>query len=87
MMITFSTNEEVKAYAKKLLEETDYAVLSDVNLKNKNDFVFFRNLIRILYFEPRLTAWWPEKPKAVWGESSSSTVTENNQPNTNLPTE
>jgi hypothetical protein len=87
MMITFYTLEEAKAYAKKLLEETDYALLSDVNLTNKNDFVFYRNLIRILYISPRVTAWWPEKPQAIWGEPSNSPITEANQPNTNLPTE
>jgi hypothetical protein len=87
MMITFYTLEEAKAYAKKLLEETDYAILPDVNLTNKNDFVFYRNLIRILYISPRVTASWPEKPQAIWGESPSSSITNTNQPNTNLPTE
>lgn len=87
MMLTFSTNEEVKAYAKKLLEETDYAVLPDVNLKNKNEFVYYRNIIRLLYTSPRLTAWWPEKPKAVWGEPVSLPIIIINQPDTNIPTE
>ena len=49
-MIKFYTLEEVKAYAKKLLEETDYAVLSDVSLTNKIDFIHYRNVIRLRYF-------------------------------------
>jgi len=86
-MIQFYTLEEVKAHAKKLLEETDYTVLPDVNLTNKNEFVDYRNLIRILYTSPRLTSWWPEKPKAVWGASVSLPMITINQPNTDIPTE
>ena len=86
-MITFSTNEEVKAYAKKLLEETDYAVLPDVNLQNKKDFVLYRNLVRLIYLNPVLTAWWPTLPQTIWGESPSEPIVDNNQPKTNLPTE
>lgn len=86
-MMQFYTLEEVKAHAKKLLEETDYTVLPDVNLTNKNDFVIYRNLIRLIYLNPRVSPWWPEIPQVIWGESPSSPITDANQPNTNLPTE
>jgi 6-pyruvoyl-tetrahydropterin synthase len=85
-MIQFYTLEEVKAYAKKLLEETDYAVLLDVNLTNKHEFVTYRNLVRLVYFNPIINPYWPEAPKAIWKHSDDQ---ENNanQPLTDLPVE
>jgi hypothetical protein len=86
-MIKFYTLEEVKAYAKKLLEETDYAVLSDVNLTNKNDFINYRNIIRLIYLNPVVSPYWPEAPQAIWAESSNTQIFNNDQPKTDLPTE
>ena len=56
-MITFNTLEEVKAYAKQQLEKTDYTVLSDVNLNNKQEFVNYRSLLRLQYFNPNFIAF------------------------------
>jgi len=83
-MKQFYTLEEVKAYAKKLLEETDYSVLPDVNLSNKNEFINFRILIRNVYFNPSLSFQFPDNPSPIWSKNSQII---NEQPNTDLPTE
>jgi hypothetical protein len=85
-MIQFYTLEDVKAYAKKLLEETDYAVLPDIKLSNKSEFVNYRSLVRLIYFSPIISPYWPEAPKAIWKHSDDQ---ENNanQPLTDLPVE
>lgn len=66
MIITFNTIEEVKAYAKKQLEETDYAVLSDVRISNKNEFEVYRSEMREVYFNPRINFQFFPAPKAIW---------------------
>jgi len=86
-MISFNTKEEVKAYAKKLLEETDYSVLPDISLTNKDDFVQYRNIVRGFYFYPTIGANFPEVPKPIWGEKIYSLNKTNTQPNTDIPTE
>lgn len=37
---------ETKSKLKELLQQTDYAVLSDVLLDNKDDFLAFRTMVR-----------------------------------------
>jgi hypothetical protein len=66
--------EEYRKACLVLLEETDYAVLPDVQLvlTNKADILTFRNKIRNEYLG--LSTLYggiellPEVPKAVWGE-------------------
>jgi hypothetical protein len=67
--------EEYRKACLVLLEETDYAVLPDVQLvlTNKADILTFRNKIRNEYLG--LSTMYglnkdslPEVPKAVWGE-------------------
>jgi hypothetical protein len=84
-MITFNNLEEIKAYAKKQLEKTDYSVLPDINLKNKDEFVFYRNLLRIVYFNPQMSSQFPQEPLPIWGEPVS-TLTAVVQPKTDIPT-
>jgi hypothetical protein len=86
-MITFNTSEEVKAYAKQQLEKTDYAVLPDVSLQNKFDFISYRNFIRVIYFNPMVSSCFPQEPLPVWGNPVSSIQTSPIQPKTNIPTE
>jgi len=69
-MITFNTLEEVKAYAKQQLEKTDYTVLSDVNLNNKQEFVNYRSLLRLQYFNPNFTPF-PIEPTPIWNNTNS----------------
>ena len=58
-MIQFNNIEEVKAYAKQLLEKTDYTVLADVNLTNKQEFITYRNTVRISIFYPSINVQFP----------------------------
>lgn len=82
-MMTFNTLEEVKAYAKQQLENTDYSVLPDVNLSNKQEFVGYRSILRLQYFNPNFTPF-PIEPTPIWNDSESLLVSE---PNTDLPTQ
>ena len=69
----FTNLDEVKAYAKKCLEETDYSVLSDVDetLENKSEFLGYRQSLRTLYLNPVLN-FSIVKPKAVWKTSTTA---------------
>lgn len=62
----FQTVEELKHYCKTQLEETDWAVLPDVNLVNKEEFIRYRTTIRNLYIEGLLGCFVPDMPKAIW---------------------
>jgi hypothetical protein len=55
-----------KEKAKSLLAQTDWAVLSDVGLKNSADFVTYRGILRGLVLQPQETPDFPVEPKAVW---------------------
>jgi hypothetical protein len=85
-MITFKSLEEVKSYAKQQLEKTDYAVLPDTNIANKNEFVIYRNFVRLLYLNPNYTPF-SEEPTPIWNEPNSIMSNTLNQPTTDLPTE
>jgi len=82
-MIKLYNLEQIKAYAKQQLEKTDYAVLPDVNLINKQDFVVYRNMLRLQYFNPNFTPF-PSEPTPIWKDYGSLSGSE---PNTDLPTE
>ena len=86
-MINFTTTEQVKEYAKQLLENTDYSVLPDISLTNKDDFIKYRNVVRFFYFNPTVGATFPEVPKAIWGNPINNLEKTTIQPNTNIPTE
>jgi hypothetical protein len=65
-MITFFNLEEMKEYARQQLEKTDYAVLPDVKIANKNEFIVYRSVIRQLIIDPNLGNCIPKEPKARW---------------------
>jgi hypothetical protein len=71
MIITFNTIEEVKAYAKQQLEETDYTVLSDVRIANKSEFEYYRATMRDAYFNPRINFQFFPAPKAIWEDPAN----------------
>lgn len=52
--------------AKRLLEETDWSQLADVNLTNQADFTTYRAALRAILLNPPVTATWPTRPTAVW---------------------
>jgi hypothetical protein len=67
-MIKFNSGSELKEYVKEQLSNTDYAVLEDVKLINKDEFISYRARLRSLYLNPILTASIPEEPQAKWTE-------------------
>ena len=80
MMIIGTDN--VKAKAKELLEQTDYAVLSDVNIINKDEFISFRSNVRIAYLYPNYSYNFQDVPTPIW---STTPIATDSQPNTDLP--
>ena len=60
-IITF--NEEK---AKKLLADSDWSQMSDVNLANKTEWVVYRETLRGIAISPTVDPVWPTKPQAIW---------------------
>lgn len=59
---------ENRDIAKKRLQDSDFAVLPDVNLTNKADWEAYRSVLRQIATNPtsgNLT--WPAKPQTIWG--------------------
>lgn len=53
--------------AKRMLEETDWSQLADVNLANQADFTAYRATLREILLNPvAIVANWPVKPSATW---------------------
>jgi hypothetical protein len=62
----FNTVDQLKEYITKQLAKTDYAVLSDVYLVNKDEFITYRAALRQSIIYPNLNVVLPEEPKAIW---------------------
>jgi len=86
MIIQFKSIEEIKAYAKQQLEKTDYAVLPDTNIANKNEFISYRGFLRSLYLNPNYTSF-PIEPIPVWNVPNMIMISTQKQPTTDIPTE
>lgn len=56
------------AYAGKMLAATDWSMLPDCNLANKEEFAKFRKEMRALRSSPEVSAVWSAMPKPVWVE-------------------
>jgi len=65
-MITIYGIEAIQDKARELLQQTDYAVLPDVNLFNKQDFLDFRAQIRSVFITPVNEFTFPDVPLAIW---------------------
>jgi len=74
--------DNVKAKAKELLEQTDYAVLSDVNITNKDEFISFRSNVRMVHLNPNYSWNFQDVPTPIWSTTPTAT---DSQPNTDLP--
>lgn len=62
------TPEQNKMVAESKLAATDWAVLPDVNITNKDEFVAYRAVIRDYVLNPvGGDIDWPVEPKAIWG--------------------
>jgi hypothetical protein len=58
-----------KKKAHKLLLKTDFAVLPDVNIHNRQEFIDFRLAVRQIYLNPPENGTqidWPQKPDPDW---------------------
>ena len=61
------TAEQNKMVAESKLAATDWAVLPDVNITNKDEFIAYRAKIRDYVLNPVAGEIdWPVEPKAVW---------------------
>jgi hypothetical protein len=71
MIVIFTNLNDCKEYAKKLLEKTDYATLSDVQplITNYNDIITYRENIRMIYLKPGYQCSFPEEPQPIWNNS------------------
>lgn len=58
--------EQCQALAKWKLEESDFAMLPDVNIGNRAAFETYRAAVRALYITPVADPVWPERPSAQW---------------------
>lgn len=52
--------------AKKLLADSDWSVLPDVNISNKAEFESYRAQLRTLMFNPVVEPVFPTEPQPVW---------------------
>lgn len=54
------------ASAKKLLADSDWAMLPDVNISNKSEFEAYRAQLRVLMFNPVAAPIFPTEPQPNW---------------------
>lgn len=55
-----------KDEAKKRIANSDWAVLSDVNISNKSEFESYRSQLRNLILNPVESPVFPEEPQPIW---------------------
>lgn len=65
-MMYFKNLDEAKEFAKLELANTDFVMLSDVNVKDKDLWTSYRQEIRNLYLNPVLEINLPLKPQVHW---------------------
>lgn len=58
--------DRVKYRAESELASSDWAVLSDVPLANKNEWVEYRSALRVIRSNITLDPIWPVQPPVVW---------------------
>ncbi len=65
--------QQLKNQAKELLSETDYTEIPSVNnpantpyLKNANEFIAYRNVVRAIAVNPTIGSTFPTAPTAQW---------------------
>lgn len=55
-----------KATAQKLIAESDWAMLPDVNITNKSEFEAYRATLRNLILNPVVNPDFPVEPQPIW---------------------
>jgi hypothetical protein len=73
-MITFNNADDLKQYTLDQLKATDYAMLSDVSLLNKDEFIVYRAFLRQVLKNLYLSTQFPEEPQPVWGALNAPIV-------------
>jgi hypothetical protein len=63
---SFNSSEDVKEYARFRLYQTDYAVLPDVNIKNKQEFINYRIKLRSVIQDPHPGWIFNAPPEPQW---------------------
>jgi hypothetical protein len=58
--------DNCKIHAKMRLLDTDWTQLSDVSIKNKDEFNLYRTIIRQFYLNPVENPFFPERPNPIW---------------------
>ena len=61
-----TTEDQVKIFAKQLLQETDYTQLLDVNISNKEEFARYRQYLRNYYDNPFPILPFMAPPEPKW---------------------
>jgi len=62
------TADENKEMAKQKLKDSDWTVLSDVNLQNKTAWETYRASLRAIVLNPQSgDLVWPSQPQEIWG--------------------
>ena len=58
--------DEVRIKADQLLKESDWSVLPDVPLQNKEEWLVYRQTLRSIRVNPTTEPNWPVKPPVIW---------------------
>jgi hypothetical protein len=74
-MITFDNADNLKQYILDQLKATDYAMLSDVNISNKDEFIGYRSFLRQALKDLYLSTYFPEEPQPIWKTLNTPTTT------------
>jgi hypothetical protein len=84
-MIQFNNLEDFKKFVKEKLQETDFAVLADVNLVNIDEFISYRSFLRTALVNENYNIQILDKPKAIFDPAPKKAVL-GTQPETDIPT-
>jgi len=52
--------------AKEFIATTDWAVLPDVGLKNVNEYITYRKILRGFIIDPQVNPDYPLEPSPIW---------------------
>jgi|694.fasta_scaffold149525_2 hypothetical protein len=85
-MIQFDNLEDFKKFVKEKLQETDFAVLADINLVNIDEFISYRNFLRTALINENYNIQILDKPKAIFDPIPKKEIL-GAQPTTDIPTE
>jgi hypothetical protein len=66
--------ENCKIEAKRIIKNTDWSVLPDVNISNKSEFETYRKYIRNLILNPVENPVFPIEPDPIWISDSNENI-------------